>query len=247
MSTGVRQSPSDIRSSLVQLQRGCSSVYHSPSDIITVCLRQIQKLLKNTIAKRYGRPVKSRYTKYSRHSQLKAHIEHIRQRYKPLYFVQPDCHPALHAVPLLTYYGVAVTKDELHDYAMRIELHPPPSYDGKPEPLRRLWSVEAAVKYMSMKFKFQLHLRVPLSVDYHWNVALYSNYVADVEKLIDNDEARLVRLILREIRLPEGRGALWHYDTQSGSIEMRCWTWKLPSKETRDEIREAYAELGVTL
>ena len=153
----------------------------------------------------------------------------------------------MHAVPLLTYYGVAVTKGELHDYAMRIELHPPPSYDGKPEPLRRLGSVEAAVKYMSMKFKFQLHLRVPLSVDYHWNVALYSNYVADVEKLTDDDEALLVRLILREIRLPKDREALWHYDTQSGSIEMRCWTWKLPSKETRDEIREAYAELGVTL
>ena len=234
---------------MFNLERERSSVYHSPPDIIAVCRCQIQKLLKNTIAKRYGRLVKSGCTKYSHHPQPKRNdrLEHIRQRFKPLYFVQPDCHPALHAVPLLAYYGVAVTKDELHDYAMRIELHPPPSYDGKPELLRRLWSVEAAVKYMSMKFKFQLHLRVPLSVDYHWNVALYSNYVADVEKLIDNDEARLVRLILREMRLPEGRGALWHYDTQSGSIRMRRRAWKLPSKETRAEIREAYAELGVTL
>ena len=89
---------------------------------------------------------------------------------------------------------------------------------------------------------------MPLSAsEYQWNVALYSNYTADVEKLVDEDEVLLVRLIRKEMRIPRNRKALWHYDYEEGSINMRCTLWKLPSKETEDQIRKAYADLGVTL
>ena len=179
--------------------------------------------------------------------QLKKRIDHIRERYQPTDFVQPDCHPSLHVEPLLAYYGVAVTREELLDYATSLKLRFPPIYEGKCEVVRNFWAFEAAVRHMSKKFNFRLHLRMPLNVDYQWNVALYSNYVVAQGRLIREDEARLTQMIQEEMGLPRDRKALWHYDSEEGTILMRTWTWKLPSKETQEEIRKAYAKLGVTL
>ena len=81
---------------------------------------------------------------------------------------------------------------------------------------------------MGKKFNYPLQLRMPLNADYQWNVALYSNFEVEEERLVDEDEARLVQMIREEMNIPKDREALWHYDGQSGSIEMRCRPWRLP-------------------
>ena len=100
---------------------------------------------------------------------------------------------------------------------------------------------------MGKKFNYPLQLRMPLNADYQWNVAVYSNFEVEEERLVDEDEARLVQMIREEMNIPKDREALWHYDGQSGSIEMRCRPWRLPSKRKIEEIRKIYAGYGVKL
>ncbi|KAI0082910.1 hypothetical protein BDY19DRAFT_911006, partial [Irpex rosettiformis] len=123
---------------------------------------------------------------FSPEKTLEANIDYIRKRFKAVDFLRPDCHPDLQPVPYLAYYGVAVTRDELYDYATRKGLQPDPWYES--EVGRRLCMYRAAVKLLSAKIEFPFELRMPLNPDFQWNIALYSNYVVDDEKLIPEDE-----------------------------------------------------------
>ena len=122
-------------------------------------------------------------------------MAYVRDRFKPFNFIQPDCHPTLHAVPFLAYFGIAITRQELYDYATSRNLRPPPIYDGKTEIVRNIWFFETSIEMMGKKFNYPLQLRMPLNADYQWNVAVYSNFEVEEERLVDEDEARLVQMI----------------------------------------------------
>ena len=68
---------------------------------------------------------------------------------------------------LLAYYGVAITREEIYNYAMLQNLRQPPIYDRKIKVMRNLWSSETSIELMGKKFNFPLQLRMPLNVDYH--------------------------------------------------------------------------------
>ncbi|KAI0087509.1 hypothetical protein BDY19DRAFT_1058006 [Irpex rosettiformis] len=175
-----------------------------------------------------------------KNENLEANIDYIRKRFKAVDFLRPDCHPDLQPVPCLAYYGVAVTRDELYDYATRKGLQPDPWCES--EVGRRLCMYRAATKLLSAKIEFPFELRMPLNPDFQWNIALYSNYAVDDEKLIPEDEEFVVTSILKEMNLPEDRFALWHYDYLDGKEEMRCQPWTPPSKELVQQLRERYKE-----
>ncbi|KAI0086101.1 hypothetical protein BDY19DRAFT_996283 [Irpex rosettiformis] len=173
--------------------------------------------------------------------QLQARLDYIRKRFKPVDFLRYDCHPMLHAVPKLAYFGVALTNDELLKYATDINLYP--NFTDKTEETCHIWAFEQSVKFLSKKIGFPFELRMPLNPDFQWNIALYSNFVVQDRRLIDEDEEAVVKLILKNMGLPEGRMALWHYDFEDGNLDMRCRPWKPPSEGAVKKMQEVYKEL----
>ncbi|KAI0085535.1 hypothetical protein BDY19DRAFT_439732 [Irpex rosettiformis] len=161
--------------------------------------------------------------------RLKAKIDYIRKRFKPVEFLPYDCHPMLHAVPKLAYYGIAVTTDELLKFATENKLYP--NFKDKTDATCRLWALDSAVKLLSVSVKFPLELRMPLNPDFEWNIALYSNYVVEDERLIEEDEETVVNWLLDTLKLPTSRIPVWHYDFFDGNLEMRCSPWTPPSEE----------------
>ncbi|KAI0085534.1 hypothetical protein BDY19DRAFT_965493 [Irpex rosettiformis] len=81
---------------------------------------------------------------------------------------------------------------------------------------------------------------MPLNPDFEWNIALYSNYVLEDEKLIYEDEETVVKWLLETLKFPEGRMALWHYDFFDGNLEMRCRPWTPPSEEVVKRMDKVY-------
>ncbi|KAI0799804.1 hypothetical protein BC629DRAFT_1498914 [Irpex lacteus] len=173
--------------------------------------------------------------------------ERLRKEYPFSPFLLPDCHPSLREVPNLAYFGIAVTRKELLDYAKKQGHYADACKLYSTESVRILSALEAAQRTLSDKAKYRLRLRNPISGDYPWILALYSNFGFRVEELPEEQERAVLMTIVKELKPKGDRRAFWWYDIREGSVGMRCDPWIPLTGEELAKFREAYREEGIEM